>query len=186
MNNKIWWAVGAVVVLLGAWYLFSGSMSGNGGVSNVATTTTSTSTQQTGATSVPAHTTTAAKPTATTAKIVGISTVSYLFGLKEPLICGIKTTDSYKRSGTMYVADGELRANFVSTSMINDGKYLYAWTRGTTKGLQLLANSSVSGSAIARAGGFDPGTNISFSCNPWTKDASMFAVPVTVTFSNSL
>ncbi|MDE1944624.1 MAG: hypothetical protein KGH97_04000 [Patescibacteria group bacterium] len=119
--------------------------------------------------------------------MVGVTPVSYLLGLKDSLVCSIKTTgSSAQRSGTLYVADGELRADLTGATMISDGAYLYEWQKGATKGLKLPATSSVAGSAIAANGGFDLATPLSFACNPWTTDASFFTPPDSVSFSNSL
>ena len=87
-----------------------------------------------------------------------------------------------------------MRGNFTSTingiltntSMIHDGEYLYAWTSGASKGLKLPAASSVSGSAIASNGGFDLSTDLSFACNPWTENTSVFTPPASISFSNTL
>jgi hypothetical protein len=70
--------------------------------------------------------------------------------------------------------------------MISDGTYLYTWKSGAANGLKLLSSSSVSGSAMASNGGFDPGTSVSFECNPWAENVGIFTPPSTVTFSNSL
>ncbi|MHB8660709.1 MAG: hypothetical protein ACYC75_02085 [Minisyncoccota bacterium] len=186
------WAVVIIIVVGSAWYVFSGSPKGNGGVSPVATTTAST--QQ--GTNTPSHSYTVKSgsttqrivaPVSASAKIIGVTTLSYLFGLKQPLVCSVRTTGtSVQRSGTMYIADGEMRANFTSSSMIDDGTYLYAWQSDASKGLKLLAASSVSGSAIASNGGFDLSTILSFACNPWAKNPSVFVPPTSVSFSNSL
>lgn len=192
-NQTIVWAVVAIVALGSLWYVFSSNLSGSGTGSPVATTTVSTSTQtQQGANNPPpARTgqgsTPSKPPTPTSAKIVGTTPISYLFDLRQPLVCSVKTTGtSVSRSGTMYVADGEMRADFTNTSMIDDGTYLYVWAKGATKGLKLLAASGASGSAIASNGGFDLITPLSFACNPWTKDASVFVPPSSVSFSNTL
>ena len=121
-------------------------------------------------------------PTKPTAKTAGIASLSFLLGLKQPLICSVKTMSGPARSGTAYVAMGMARANFTSSSMIDDGTYLYAWTNGAATGLKLLAASSVSGSAIASNGGVDLATNLSFSCNPWITDTSFFVQPSSVSF----
>lgn len=183
-------AIGAAVILGGAWIFFGSSSGGNGSGSPTATTTpqASTSPQQTAQTPyrAPAKSPVwrpAPKPPVA-AKISGITPLAYLFSLKQPLLCAIQTTDSYKRSGTMYVANGEMRVNFARTSMIDDGTYYYAWTDGASQGLKLLAASSASGSAIAGNGGFDPASNISFACNPWTANMNVFVPPASVSFSN--
>jgi hypothetical protein len=112
--------------------------------------------------------------------------MGYLVSLKQPLVCTVKSTAGYARSGTMYVADGKIRANFTGSSMINDGTHLFAWMTGAIKGIELLTSSSASGSAIATNGGIDPATDISFACNPWTVDASVFSPPSSVSFFSSL
>lgn len=185
MNNKtITWVVLAVAVIGGAWYLSSGS---NGGVGAppVATTTAPTSTSTSKATA-PAKSGTVKKTVTAPAKIAGVSTLSYLFGLKQSLVCTVKTSGSLSHSGTMYIADAKMRANFTTSSMIDDGESLYVWMNGASKGLQLSAASSASGSAATFNGGFDPSTDITFSCGAWAKDASVFVPPSSVSFSNTL
>lgn len=178
-QKSIWIAV-AIVVLGGAWYFFS-SPSGNQDVAPVATTTQQ-GTKPTTATR-PAGSGTTQKPAVPT-KAAGVNTLSYLYSLKQPLVCAVTVGTTVKRSGTMYIADAKMRVNFSATSMIDDGSYLYVWTKGATKGLKLSSVSSVSGSAIAANGGFDPANPFSFSCNSWTKDANVFSPPTSITFSN--
>ncbi len=186
----------AVIVAASAWYVFSRNPNGSGGNPPVATTTpTSLPALQGKSMPAPVPATKSGSGTAqrTTvpapapAKASGVTPLSYIFSLKQSLVCSIRTTGtSIQRSGTMYIADGEMRANFTSSSMIDDGTYLYVWQGGASKGLKLLAASSASGSAIASNGGFDPSTPLSFACNSWTKNASLFTPPASVSFSNSL
>ena len=182
-NKALVWAVGVVIVLGAVWYLSAGTS----GWSDQGTYTAPTSSTGT-TTKPPASGTTkptAPKPTPTTAKMVGVNTLAYLFNLKQPLVCAIKPSALVKRTGTMYIANGQMRANFTTTSMIDDGAFLYAWTNGATTGLKLTAGSSVSGSAIASKGGFDLVNDISYACNPWTVDASVFTPPSSISFSDS-
>ncbi|MFZ2167499.1 MAG: hypothetical protein WAV50_01365 [Minisyncoccia bacterium] len=187
MNNNKVWAVVAIVVLAGAWYFYSGSGVWKGGMWSTATTTVDTSAQsETGQPSA----TSPVKKAGTTqkvapAKVTGLNPIAYLYSLKEPLVCSMKTTSGYARAGTMYIANGKMRANLGSSAMIADGMYLYAWAQGASTGLKLLAATSASGSAIAAAGGFDPATPVSYSCNPWVADASVFTPPTGVSFSNT-
>lgn len=125
---------------------------------------------------------TATGPTKTTAKTVGIGSLSYLIGLRQPLICSVKTASGIMRSGTLYVAAGMARANFTNSTMIDDGSYLYAWTTGATTGTKLPAPLGASGSAIVGRGGVDPSTDLSFACNPWTADTNIFVPPTSVSF----
>lgn len=179
------WIVIALAVVGAAWYYVAETvLSGTSAGSPVATTTapTATTTQAVKTTSKAVT----PRPTATTAKVAGVNTMAYLLDLKEPLVCSVKTTTGYARSGTMYVAGGKIRANFANSSMINDGTHLFAWMTGAIKGIELLSSSSVSGSAIATNGGIDPTTDISFACNPWAVDASVFTPPASVSFFSSL
>lgn len=187
IQKCIWIAV-AIVVLGGAWYFVS-SPSGSQDVVPTATTTQpgTTSTQKAPkptTTTRPAGGGTAQKSVVPT-KVAGINTLSYLYSLKQPLVCAVTAGTSVKRSGTMYVADANMRVNFSNTSMIDDGSFLYVWTKGATKGLKLSAVSSVSGSVIASNGGFDPVNPFSFTCSSWTKDANVFAPPASIVFSNN-
>lgn len=188
-TQKSIWIAAAIIVLGGVWYFFS-SPGGNQEAVPTATTTQSgtTPTQQTTpkpATARPAGSGTTQKPAVPT-KAAGVNTLSYLYSLKLPLVCTVTVGTTVKRSGTMYVADAKMRVNFSNTSMIDDGSFLYVWTKGATKGLKLSAVSSVSGSAIAANGGFDPANPFSFSCNSWTQDAGVFTPPTSITFSNTL
>jgi hypothetical protein len=177
------WIVIAVAVVGFAWYYVAQTViSGTGTESPAAATTTAPTTTTTAAAAKPA----AKKPVSVPAKVAGVSTMSYLISLKEPLLCSVKTTTGYARSGTLYVADGKIRANFANSSMIDDGTHIFVWMTGAIKGLELLASLSASGSAIATNGGIDPANDISFSCNPWTVDASVFTPPASVSFFSSL
>lgn len=193
-TQKAVWALVAVVVLGGAWYFLSGPSSETPGSETVATTSTQatqTPSKQT-PTKPPATkpsggttTTTAPKPVSNV-KVAGINTLSYLYELKQPLVCTVTVGTTLKRSGTMYIADAKMRANFTASSMIDDGSYLYVWLKGASKGISFPTTSSVGGSVIATNGGFDPGNPFSFSCNAWTKDASLFTPPASITFGTSL
>jgi hypothetical protein len=199
--------VGVMVVLGGVWYFFTHQSQSTVVITPpVATTTeavaTSTApvpqpvaiTHKTNVTTkAPAPKPVGLAPEAVPPTVAGVNTVSYLFGLKQSLFCNIKTSNSNKLSGTLYVANDEMRGDFTSiingistnTSMIDDGNYLYVWKSGTPTGLKLLSASSVSGSAIANNGGIDLATNITFACNPWIENATFFAPPSSVTFSNN-
>ncbi len=202
-NDKIIWLFIAILIAAVA-VLIIVSRSGNSSAPSApaATTTAATTTSAAGVPSTkPVRTTSGAKKTATkpaptiAAKVSGIGPLSYLISLKEPLVCSVKTTTlSMKRSGTVYVAGGKLRGDFLSSvngvlvnaSMIDDGTHLYAWASGATKGLELLAASSASGNAIANAGGIDLAAQVSYACNAWAEDSNVFIPPTSVTFSNSL
>ncbi len=98
-------------------------------------------------------------------------------------------------SGTVYVAGASIRGDFsssvpqlatpVDSHMIQDGGYVYVWSsmmqgRGfKTKSAQGDASS---GSA---QGGIDVNQMLDYTCAPWAKDASKFALPVGVEFTGN-
>lgn len=189
-TQKIVWTIVVGMVVGGVWYLLSKTTPETPGVELVATSTPTTKipapqTVTKPAITKPAHTTTVPKSTSNVT-ITGINTLSYLYELKQPLICAVTVGTTLKRSGTMYIADAKMRANFSASSMIDDGVYLYVWMKNATKGIRLSAVSSVSGSVMAGNGGFDPENPFSFSCSLWMKDASVFVPPTTVAFGTSL
>lgn len=192
MNKTINWIIVAIVAFGAVWYLASQYSPGSGEVptTTIATTTTSAApsipTTPTAQKPAPKAPTGVVQPPVTRPKVAGSSPVAYLFGLKQSLECSITTSGAMKKSGTLYISGTQMRVDFSGSSMISDGTYLYAWMKGASKGLKLLASSSVSGSAMATNGGFDPGTDISFGCNPWTENLSFFVPPTLVSFSNSL
>ncbi len=174
------WILLAAVVLGGVWYLSSRPVEVTT-VGPTATTTTTGAPQQT--TPKPSSVAPAApQPTKTTAQTVGIGSLNHLLGLKQSLTCSFKTVGGVVRSGMLYVAGGQARANLAASSMVHDGTYLYAWMTGASTGTKLLAASSVSGSAIADRGGVDPNRDLSYACNPWTVDTSLFVAPSSVSF----
>lgn len=202
-NEVLIWSV-IVGLLLVCLLLAISSPSGKKNLAKdlVATTTlmvaTTTSAMSPAIKTIPMQTGTARITTnaAAPAKVAGYNSASYLLGRKESLVCTISEINPYtkaKRTGTMYVASGELRANFsgyingvpVKSSMINDAKFLYVWTDGVTTGLKLSAVSSASGSTIASHGGIDLTTPFSFSCGSWVVDKNYFIAPSSVTFSNN-
>ncbi len=184
MNKALIWAVLAIVVLAGVWYYVLTQPQG-GAPSPTATTTVATTSAPAAQTPVsPKKTSTAPKVTAP--KVSGYNSISYLLTQKEPLVCTMRVTSPVSRSGTIYVAGGKMRGNFGTAAMIDDGTYLYAWKSGATKGLQLLAAQSASGSAVMSLGALDLETPFSFACNAWSTDQSLFIPPASISFSNTL
>lgn len=189
-TQKSVWILAAIVVLGGIWYFFSDSAANTREVATVATSTQTTT--------VPVQKTVpkpeVAKPTVpsvapktvSTVRVAGVNTLSYLYEMKQPLVCTVTVGTVVKRTGTMYVADRQMRADFTASSMIDTGSYLYVWAHGAAKGLTFPTTSSVGGSVIATNGGFDPGNAFSFACNVWTKDPNVFTPPTGVTFGTSL
>lgn len=197
-NKTIAGIVIAVLALGGAWYLFTTQAAKlrNEISAPVATTTpTAAAPAQKQIAPKPTRTPSASKPVASTgAATGGVGSITSLLALKQSLSCDIETINPIvKRSGTLYVDSGRVRGDFityidgnkVSTSMIDDGTSLYAWTSGSATGLKLPAALSASGSAIASHGGIDLAATFNYSCNPWAANASLFIPPASITFSTS-
>jgi hypothetical protein len=112
-----------------------------------------------------------------------------------------KTTSG---SGTVYVSSGKMRGDFQSTDngktnashMINDGTFVYVWSDGQKQGYKMsLESVKKEASQVSMA----PGNNSSdktpsqavnmkqqsdYSCGSWSADASVFAMPSGVTFTD--
>ncbi|HUY62797.1 MAG TPA: hypothetical protein VMV50_03380 [Candidatus Paceibacterota bacterium] len=200
MNNKTigWVLVAAAALLIVAWFAASSSQPASAPGTTATSTVPTTSPSATQTPSAPRATgsgaTTVQKaPGAQPPKLAGVSSLNYLIGLKQNLQCSVYTvgTTPY-RTGAVYIANGELRADFTTTvsgqtlksSMINDGTYLYVWMEAGTYGTKVLAASSVSGSVMASHGGVDPTTNVNFACNSWTPETSVFMPPSNITFQS--
>lgn len=192
MNKGIYWILGIVIVILGIWYFSMRSV----GPQEVPTATTTATTLGVG--SVPSTSRTSgisgsgASPVGVT-QTIGQGSINSLMAMNENLICSVvSTSSSSQRSGTVYIADGKMRGDFISTtkgvttvlSMIDDGTSLYVWRNtGNTIGLKLPTSISASGSVAASHGALDPTTSLHYDCHPWNADANFFTPPANVTFS---
>ncbi len=179
----------AVIVVLAAAGLW---LANPVGVSPTATTTpqgtnTDTKTPTTGGVKTPPKTTTT--PTAP-AKVYasGILSINDLLKMDNATYsCSFtSTSQTAYRTGTFVMSGKKWRGDFTNkVSMIDDGKFIYVWTPGEPKGLQVVATSGVAGNAIVMNGGIDAYTPLNYKCNLWTADTSKFAPPSGVTFLNS-
>lgn len=170
-NSAVLWGVGAVVVVaagVGVW-MYSGAGSG---------TPVSEGTPQEEAASA------AAEPQPQSLK----SLISYQGSQKCTFTSATATSDS---SGTVYVANGTMRGDFVSTSagrtiqshMIVQGNTSYVWSDATPGGFKMSFDST-SSAGTASQGPIDPNTPASYSCEAWSPDTSVFAVPASIQFQD--
>ncbi len=100
-------------------------------------------------------------------------------------------TDSAKASGTAYISSGKMRGDFAMTvagatrnsHIIVDGQTSYLWTDGIKQGMKFaMANPQPTTAAGGSNQGVDLNQSVSYSCQPWSADTSMFALPTDVTF----
>jgi len=100
--------------------------------------------------------------------------------------------DASNSSGTVYVSNGEIRGDFesripqldrtIESHMINMGGYVYVWSSVVPQGFKSKAALSGASSAGTAGQGVDFNQSYQYSCEPWTRDASLFALPQDVTF----
>ena len=125
-----------------------------------------------------------AKPPSSAA-MSGVGSLNDLLAMRQSLSCSVTVRNGTDRSGSVYFALGKFRADLTNqVSVIGDGTHYYAWVRGATTGL-VLPIVSVSGSALALHGAFDPAQSLSYDCNPWSVNEAIFSPPATVAFTNS-
>lgn len=93
-------------------------------------------------------------------------------------------------TGTVYVSNGEVRSDVmakpkamggkeIAAHMIKSGDYVYSWTDMMPQGVKVKLTAAESAGASS---GYDANAQVEYSCAPWIADASMFAVPSSVTF----
>lgn len=95
-------------------------------------------------------------------------------------------------SGKVLVSGGKVRADFtsdapvvgvVSTSLIADAEYVYAWSSLAPNGYRARrASVPANGSAQLSGGTFDPNQRYRYSCKEATIPANAFALPKEITF----
>lgn len=196
MRQVIGLAVGAAVIVGGAYYLLSAK--------SPETTRTAETTEVS-----PSEGTTDGTPSARTTgtkavlgTVQGPSATSGKFdGSVEALIarggewkCSIDTsTDKTVSSGQVFVAKGKFRGNFttnvkgfgdVMSYMISDGVTTYTWSTASPTGIKMPATKgSIPGSGPTTGGGaVDATHSYSYVCEPWSVDMSMFTPPNNVQF----
>lgn len=96
-------------------------------------------------------------------------------------------------SGVVYVSGEKVRADFTSTvqgfgnvdsHMIADGVNVYTWTSMMPQGFKTKMTAMESGGTETSGQGFDANQSYGYDCERTSADASLFAVPSTVTFTD--
>ena len=105
------------------------------------------------------------------------------------------TSQGNTSTGTMYVAGGKMRGDFSSQvegktmqmHMVVKDQTSYSWVEGL--GQTMGFKSSITQSAPAQGSAPSKSVNIdqqvSYNCQPWSEDDSMFNLPSGVTFSDA-
>lgn len=92
--------------------------------------------------------------------------------------------------GTVYVANARMRGDFsaqvngsaVMGHMVVKDNTSYVWMDGMSAGFK-NSFDAVAEPGSATDQGIRPDERVSYSCEPWTPDEAMFALPTAVTFS---
>jgi hypothetical protein len=94
-------------------------------------------------------------------------------------------------SGTTYVSGDKVRADFTTTvqgygsvdsHLIVAGGYSYSWSSMMPQGIKTQVTATAGGGAATSGQGADAHQSYAYDCQPWTADASLFAVPTDITF----
>lgn len=103
-----------------------------------------------------------------------------------------QSAEGSSSEGTIYVAGGKVRGDFVSQSggqtmtahLLVDGTTSYSWVDGLGVGIKAPVRVDAStGEAVE--GEVDINQKLDYQCEPWTSvDTSLFAVPATVQFTD--
>jgi hypothetical protein len=180
-KNILWGSVIVVGVVLVVWLIVS---KGNSPVQNVNTEDTTKSV----VTEKPAVKSVASKPVS----VAPTETFTNILPKLGNYQCDYEeVTQSTRSTNTVYLSDGRMRAEFRSRTadgstnsiMVYDGYNLYTWTEGKSTGtvthpkylsdFPAIIPKEIVAAKVLGSGLF----NASWSCHPWSKDASMLVKP---------
>lgn len=134
---------------------------------------------------------TAGTPSVQEAK--GMGTFSELMMRAGSWKCTVTTSiEEAPSTGTVYVSDGKVRADFVSkpaamggaevkSSMIQADGFVYTWSDAYPQGMKLPVPSS-SDPAVSEATAFDYTQQVDYDCGPWMADGALFTPPAEISF----
>src|SRR6266404_1244169 len=96
-------------------------------------------------------------------------------------------------SGTMYVASGKMRGDFtaqvsgktVQSHMIVKDQTVYSWVEGLGVNAAFKTALNTSSSNTSQSRSVDVNQKVSYTCQSWTEDDSMFALPAGVTLQST-
>lgn len=117
-------------------------------------------------------------------------------GISQQCAFSTQNPNSETVAGTVYVTAGHLRGDFNSKNasgtltashIITDGQTAYVWTDSPAEGFSMSFASMSSPSAAATnemGGTINTNQAVNYSCTSWSVDASEFALPANITFTN--
>lgn len=131
----------------------------------------------------------------------GDKSPSVASNLKALIGKGVAQTCTYsdgKNSGTVYIEGGKVRSDFeivtdketVKSHMIEMNNTSYIWTDGQKAGFKMSFDPNATPVPTGESpnagpsGTFDANANMNYKCSPGVASASLFTLPVGVTFSS--
>ncbi|HVU80186.1 MAG TPA: hypothetical protein VHD37_02370 [Candidatus Paceibacterota bacterium] len=171
-NPAVMWGIGAVVVVaggLGIW-LYGGAGTGTGSASLSG----------------------AVEQGQTAAESEKPQTLKSLIAYQGTQKCTFENaTANSSSSGTVYVANGQMRGDFTSVAqgktfdshMIVKGNTSYVWGSSMPGGFKMSFDSMAAPSGSS-GGSVDPNAPVNYSCGAWSADESMFELPASVQFQD--
>lgn len=125
----------------------------------------------------------------------GSGSLASLFAMNGSYTCSINSKDPNSATdGTVYISNGSVRGDFLSSvstnggqsvqaHMIKTGNDVFIWSDVMPQGIKMNAAMMMSGSgSSANNPGFDPNVSVDYSCEPAALDARLFVAPVDVQF----
>ncbi len=141
------------------------------------------------------------QPDTTNGSITG--KIEDLFAQNKPLSCSFsQSNDNSKSNGTIYVADNKIRGNFTTTIegqppiesfIIQDSQYFYSWTLTPPQGTKIKIDKLTEQTDQTETGQPNEAStdfnnleqqNITYDCQPWTIDQSVFSPPEDINFTD--
>jgi len=115
-----------------------------------------------------------------------------LEAMTSPQKCTFKDETSAEQiQGLVYISKGKMRGDFgmvsqgktIKSHMISDGKYSYTWTEEPAMGFKVALDNEKTETKPGQSG-VDVNKQMSYDCQNWSEDTSVFVVPSNVKFED--
>ncbi len=106
-------------------------------------------------------------------------------------------TEVSHSTGTVVISGKNVRGDFITevkavsgmkvgSHMISDGEFIYTWSDMISMGMKFKVAAAATGTSTPSSASnqnFNYNQKLDYQCTPTTRDASLFVVPATITFS---
>lgn len=126
-----------------------------------------------------------------------MTSLKELEALNKPQKCVFKDESSAEQvQGLVYVSQGKMRGDFgmvsegktIRSHMISDGKYSYTWMDDSSSGFKVALDvqniETKPDAANPKPASMDASKQMSYDCQSWSEDASVFVAPSNVKFED--